>query len=321
MAASPSRIASATSNAAKGCAFSSTAMRRVCRRRRRPGIAQPERIARLLTGGTLHVILTTVSASPPARRRSSTYATAVAKMLPVPIFHVNGEYLQSVARVVELAMDPPSVPRCFIDLYSFRRLGHNSRRTGAHPAPLSSDRAPSNRSRQFRTCSPRQSDRGEAYANRRDRTRRSRKQFNEETSPPAEQTRPPVSGNPISVVVNLMMAPRRARSCRTAKASLNARAHPEGFISTKAAKQLSRQKMAKGEELLIGPPPTPRLHRWPSKVIRCASPARFRNAARSASATPCCTTRRQPNTAFQPPVMVSSRRHITVPCETGTMGF
>ena len=34
-----------------------------------------------------------------------TYASAVAKMLPSPIFHVNGEYPQAVARVVELAMD------------------------------------------------------------------------------------------------------------------------------------------------------------------------------------------------------------------------
>jgi 2-oxoglutarate dehydrogenase E1 component len=55
------------------------------------------------------------------------YATDVAKMLQIPIFHVNGEDPEAVAQVVNLAMD---FRREFqrdvvIDMYCFRRRGHN----------------------------------------------------------------------------------------------------------------------------------------------------------------------------------------------------
>jgi 2-oxoglutarate dehydrogenase E1 component len=81
------------------------------------------------SGGTLHVILnnqlgfTTL----PEDSRSSTYCSDVAKMLPVPISHVNGEYPQSVARVVDLAMEFRAMFQrdVVIDMYSYRRLGHN----------------------------------------------------------------------------------------------------------------------------------------------------------------------------------------------------
>ena len=47
------------------------------------------------------------SASPrrPAKAGRRVYATDVAKMLQIPIFHVNGEDPEAVAQVVELAMD------------------------------------------------------------------------------------------------------------------------------------------------------------------------------------------------------------------------
>ncbi|MGH7831678.1 MAG: 2-oxoglutarate dehydrogenase E1 component, partial [Candidatus Binatia bacterium] len=80
-------------------------------------------------GGTLHVIVNnqlgfTTSSE---EARSSTYATDVAKMLQVPIFHVNGEDPEAVAQVVRLSMD---FRRAFqrdvvIDMYCYRRLGHN----------------------------------------------------------------------------------------------------------------------------------------------------------------------------------------------------
>jgi 2-oxoglutarate dehydrogenase E1 component len=59
-------------------------------------------------------------------------------MLPVPIFHVNGEYPQAVARVVELAMDFRTTFQrdVIIDMYSFRRWGHNEADEPSFTQPL-----------------------------------------------------------------------------------------------------------------------------------------------------------------------------------------
>ena len=87
------------------------------------------------TGGTLHVIVnnqigfTTL----PEEGRSTPYATDVARMLQVPIFHVNGEDPEAVAYVVRLSLE---FRRQFqrdvvIDLYGYRRHGHNE---GDEPA-------------------------------------------------------------------------------------------------------------------------------------------------------------------------------------------
>ncbi|MFK7737024.1 MAG: 2-oxoglutarate dehydrogenase E1 component [Pirellulaceae bacterium] len=81
------------------------------------------------TGGTLHVVLNNQVGftTEPDESRSCTYATDVAKMLQIPIFHVNGEDPEAVAQVVNLAMD---FRREFkrdvvIDMYAYRRWGHN----------------------------------------------------------------------------------------------------------------------------------------------------------------------------------------------------
>ena len=80
-------------------------------------------------GGALHVIVNNQIGftTGPSESRSCTYATDVAKMLQIPIFHVNGEDPEAVAQVVTLAMD---FRREFqrdvvIDMYCFRRRGHN----------------------------------------------------------------------------------------------------------------------------------------------------------------------------------------------------
>ena len=80
-------------------------------------------------GGTLHVIVNNQIGftTGPQESRSCIYATDVAKMLQIPIFHVNGEDPEAVAQVVSLAMD---FRREFqrdvvIDMYCFRRRGHN----------------------------------------------------------------------------------------------------------------------------------------------------------------------------------------------------
>jgi 2-oxoglutarate dehydrogenase E1 component len=81
------------------------------------------------TGGTLHVILNNqIGFTTPAELgRSTTYASDVAKMLQIPIFHVNGEDPEAVAQVVQLSMDFRQKFRrdVVIDMYCYRRYGHN----------------------------------------------------------------------------------------------------------------------------------------------------------------------------------------------------
>ena len=72
------------------------------------------------------------------KSRSTIYATDIAKMLQIPIFHVNGEDPEAVAQVVRLAMD---FRREFqrdvvIDMYCYRRRGHNESDEPAFTQPL-----------------------------------------------------------------------------------------------------------------------------------------------------------------------------------------
>ena len=80
-------------------------------------------------GGTLHIVINNQVGftTEPKQGRSTTYATDVAKMLQIPIFHVNGEDPEAVAQVVSIAMDFRNEFQrdVVIDLYAYRRWGHN----------------------------------------------------------------------------------------------------------------------------------------------------------------------------------------------------
>jgi len=77
-------------------------------------------------------------ATSPSEGRSSMYATDVAKMLQIPIFHVNGEDPEAVAQVVRLAMDFRHEFKrdVVIDMYCYRRRGHNESDEPAFTHPL-----------------------------------------------------------------------------------------------------------------------------------------------------------------------------------------
>ncbi len=86
-------------------------------------------------GGTIHVIVNNQVGFTTAPRdaRSTTYATGMARMLQVPILHVNGEDLEAVAQAVLLAVDfrQRFHKDVVIDLWCYRRHGHNE---GDEPA-------------------------------------------------------------------------------------------------------------------------------------------------------------------------------------------
>jgi len=81
------------------------------------------------TGGTVHIIVNNqvgFTASP-AEQRSTPYCTDVAKMLECPIWHVNGEDGDALARVVEIACEYRAqfASDVVIDMYCYRKYGHN----------------------------------------------------------------------------------------------------------------------------------------------------------------------------------------------------
>jgi 2-oxoglutarate dehydrogenase E1 component len=87
------------------------------------------------TGGTIHVVVNNQVGFTTAPRdaRSTTYATGMARMLQIPILHVNGEDLEAVAQAVLLAVDfrQRFHKDVVIDLWAYRRHGHNE---GDEPA-------------------------------------------------------------------------------------------------------------------------------------------------------------------------------------------
>jgi 2-oxoglutarate dehydrogenase E1 component len=94
-----------------------------------PEVLQLSSLHGYRTGGTVHLIVNNQIGftAAPHESRSTTYCTDVAKMIECPIWHVNGEDLDAVYRVVEMAMEYRArfQSDVVIDMYCYRKFGHN----------------------------------------------------------------------------------------------------------------------------------------------------------------------------------------------------
>ena len=115
-------------------------------------VLQMEKLDGYGTGGTVHVVINNQIGFTTNFKdaRSSTYCTDVAKTVLSPVFHVNGDDVEALSYVVNLAMEYRQVfhEDVFIDILCYRRYGHNEadepkftqpllyKAIEAHPNPL-----------------------------------------------------------------------------------------------------------------------------------------------------------------------------------------
>ncbi len=92
------------------------------------------------TGGTIHIIINNQIGftTRPDEARSTVYATDIAKMLQVPILHVNGDDPEAVLTAAAFAVDYRSEfnEDVVIDMFCYRKYGHNETDEPGYTQPL-----------------------------------------------------------------------------------------------------------------------------------------------------------------------------------------
>jgi 2-oxoglutarate dehydrogenase E1 component len=105
-----------------------------------PEVLNLSELAGYRTGGTLHIIVNNQIGftTAPREARSTPYATGVARMLGIPLFHVNGEDPRAVAAVVQIAIEWRQRYHrdVVIDMYCYRKHGHNEGDEPSYTQPL-----------------------------------------------------------------------------------------------------------------------------------------------------------------------------------------
>ncbi|HUF33542.1 MAG TPA: multifunctional oxoglutarate decarboxylase/oxoglutarate dehydrogenase thiamine pyrophosphate-binding subunit/dihydrolipoyllysine-residue succinyltransferase subunit [Acidimicrobiales bacterium] len=102
------------------------------------------------TGGTVHLVINNQLGftTAPEYGRSSLYATDVAKIVQAPILHVNGDDPESCVRVARLAFEYRQAFHrdVVIDMFCYRRHGHNEGDDPSYTQPLMYKRIEARRS-------------------------------------------------------------------------------------------------------------------------------------------------------------------------------